>query len=352
MKRALAPGVLVIMLAFSVGCSTKRLLLVTQYEAGSERVEAIKQSIVNRFKAEGASYRLTIFDMDTLSHPTDTWREEMGHMAVIRVHDHDPDVVFVAGDDAARYFAQRLVNRPWRFIFLDVKGDPADYLFTVSVNATGVREKVAVEETFDLIRNLVPSARRVAVLADRSLEGNAVVDQIKAVRDSELHVVIKRAATLAEWLAAVQAVQDEADVLIVASCSSVLLGRNATEAVSRAELLQLTSRLNRLPDFSFWKEAVGPEGVMAAVWVPVAAQADLAGEMAVRMLFYDADISRIRIVSSKKRATAVDLERAKKFGVAVPAALLKPDPKLRERKRNFLERFLGLFMIRRRPPSL
>ena len=353
MKSVGIAAALSVLLLVATGCSHKCLLLVTQYSDDSPRVARMKEAIAGRFKAAGIAHDLFVFNMDTRGRPTDIWREEMGHMAVVRVDAFDPDVVFVAGDDAARYFAQRLVNRPWRFVFFDVKGDPSEYLFTVSTNVTGVRELVPVREMFDLIKALLPKARRVGIIADRSLEGDAVVKQVLAARDADLSVAeVIRAGTLDEWLEGVRRLQTGADVLIIASCGSVLSEPNGERAVPEAELLRRTASVNQLPDFSFSHDAARVGSVLAAVTVPIAAQADLAAEMGVRAVGYGADVFDIRITSSRARARTISMDRARQLGIAVPPAFLKPFPTVERRKRGLLEKFGGFFKRKHRPHAM
>jgi len=353
MKRVATVWALVMLVAVTAGCSTRKALLLTQYPSGSARVEDMKNAIVNRFDSENISYYLTIFNMDTAGHRAESWRKDMAHMAMMRVETYDPDAVFLAGDDVAALLGERLVNKQWRVVFLDVKGNPADYLLAAKLNVTGVRERVPVRETFDLIKRLVPGAERVAVVADESYEGNAVVAQIAEVSYPGLKVVaVKRASILDEWLAAVRSVQEKADVLMVGPCHHVRREAQGERNMAPEDVLRLTAKANRLPDFGFSKEAAEPGALMAAVTVPAAAQADLAAEMALRVMLYGADVSAIRATECKMRRTVVNLNRAREFHIAVPASLMEPGPEVRPRKRNLWERFLGLFRREHRPQEL
>jgi ABC-type uncharacterized transport system substrate-binding protein len=261
--------------------------------------------------------------MGSLSHPTDTWRNEIGRAAQAQVSAVKPDIVFAAGDDAARYFVEPRADMPRKYIFLDLKGDPADYQLAAASNVTGVREGVPIRETFALMQQLAPQARGVAVLADRSLEADAVVRRIEQEEALALRVlIVQRAATLEEWRAALRNVQDKADVLCIAGYRSILAEPNGLEAVPPADLLRITAQENRLPDFSFWEDAVGPEGVLAAVTVPAAAQGRLAAKLAARILYYRQDIATVRIATCIERKTVVSAERAGHIGLTLPPALL------------------------------
>ena len=317
MKRAVIVTLLVSLACLSFGCR-HTALLVTQYPEGAEHVQELIQALKDGFDEQNIWCDIYAFHMDTISHPTEIWRDERGKMAMMTANVYEPDIFFADGDDAARYFVQRAVDTHRKIIFLCVKGEPDAYNFARASNVTGVRELLPVREMFALMRNLVPSARRVAVLADRSLEGDAVLAQIEATEGLPIPIAdVKRVGDVSEWMAAVQDFQTKADVLLIASYNSVLL-EGSYDAVPPKGLLQMTSQANRLPDFSFCKDAVGVNGVMAAVAVPPAAQARKASELAARILSGDEEISSAGIEVCAEATTVISNERATLLGVKVP----------------------------------
>lgn len=319
MKRVILVLVCALLAATCVGCIHKQMLLVTPYPDGTGRVGEIAEALDSGVRGQQFSATLNVFNMNSTGHPTDIWREQMRRMAVVRANALRPGVIFVAGDDAARFFAQGFLARPYNFIFLGVKGDPAEYGFTKALNVTGVREEVPVREAFSLMKRLVPSTRGVGVIADASLEGDAVVQRIQRAADLPIRVVaVRRARTLPEWMAAVSDLQTKADALCIASYRSVLPDEKAREAIAPAELLRMTAEANKLPDFSFWPDAVGLNGVLAAVTVPADAQARIAAKMAIRVMYLDVKTSDIRITSCNARATKISRERAAKLGITIP----------------------------------
>jgi len=179
-----------------------------------------------------------------------------------------------------------------------------------------------------MMKELVPTARTAAVLADQGIEGDVMVAQIrKAAGTLPIRVAeVRRAGTLEEWMAAVRDIQDKADVLCIASYDTVIADPAVRNAVPAADLLSMTSEANRLPDFSFWKEAVGPKGVMAAVTVPVTAQAEIAAKMAVKVLFYRAKIDRLRTETCTARNRIFSPERAAQLGIKPVLAMPPAEP--------------------------
>jgi len=242
MKRIALLSICILAVAASAGCLHKRMLLVTGYPDGTEGIAETASAIETTIRGEYFSVSLDVFNMNATGHPTDIWRDQMARMAVVRTSAMEPAVVFVSGDAAARYFAQRLIDRPVNFIFLGLKGDPADYGFNKALNATGVREELAVKEAIALMAKIAPSARGVAVLADRSLEGDAVVKQVRAATGTAIPVVdIRQAGTLTEWMAALKDLQTKADVLCIGSYRSVLPDEKSKEAVPPSDVMRSSS---------------------------------------------------------------------------------------------------------------
>ena len=330
MKTLVRLLICIVLACVCVGCAQKRVLVVSQYGDENYRVREVIEVFRKTARAENMMANVKYFNMNTISHPTETWRDEMGRMAVVRAHALEPDLIFVVGDEAARYFAQRLVGTTKRFVFLCVRGDPADYRFTTALNVIGVREEVPVQEAFAMMKELVPTARTAAVLADQGIEGDVVVAQIqKAAGTLPIRVVaVRRAGTVEEWMAAVRDLQDKADVLCIASYDTVIADPEVRNAIPAADLLSMTAEANRLPDFSFWKEAVGPKGVMAALTVPVTAQAEIAAKMAVKILFYRAKIERLRTETCTARDRILSTERAAQLGInpVLAAPPTEPEP--------------------------
>jgi ABC-type uncharacterized transport system substrate-binding protein len=321
MRKALALVICAVVVACLSGCAAKTLLLVTEYPDGSPRVAEMEKAITRVFRFENMPFDLVVYNMDVSARDSDIWREQVGHNAMMRVLAFKPTLTFVAGDEAAKYFAQRMVDQPRKMIYLDIEAPPSTYKLTSSRFVTGVVEETPVREAFQLMRDLLPQARGVAVLSDKSLEGNAVVAKIRLMGELPIPVVdIRQVDTLGDWMAAIQDLQGKADALCVVSYHALLKNAEGPETVPAAEVMALTSKINRLPDFSFRKEAVGADGVMAAVAVPAGTQAVLAARMAVRALYYGDKIGDMRPAVCSQYETITSPERAAQLGVTLPAA--------------------------------
>src|SRR3990170_3328531 len=81
------------------GCAPTQLLLVTQYPDGTPRAAEMAESIRKAFVAEHAFFQLTVFNMNAINRPSEIWKSERGHMAVLQIDSVKPHMVFVAGDD-------------------------------------------------------------------------------------------------------------------------------------------------------------------------------------------------------------------------------------------------------------
>jgi len=284
-------------------------------------VKAIKKEM----KSENVPFYLNVFNMDLESRASDTWREQRGHMAVVRADDFKANVVLVAGDDAAKYFAERVVGKHIHVVYFDLAGAPAAYKLDNVEAATGVIQDIPVAESFAAMKQLAPKAERVAVLSDASLEGNALVARIKTAKDLPLRVTeVRIASTRDEWAAALRDLQTKADVLCIGGYSQVLAAKGNSATVPPADILALTSETSRMPDFAFRKEAVGAKGVMLSVFVPLEAQARTATRMATDLLYYNVEPAKVPVRVVSERGMVVNSDRAAQVGVSVPADLKIP----------------------------
>jgi ABC-type uncharacterized transport system substrate-binding protein len=319
MKR-IAPFAAAALLTCSfVGCAPKSLLLVTQYPDDSPRVAEAVASIRARMGGENVPFALTVCNANLVGQTSEVWRGDMLRLAVANMHASEPAMVFVQGDLAARDFVPKATELSRRVIFFDVVGDPAAYKLTDSIMVTGISAPAPVAELFALMKQIVPSARSAAVLADKSIVGDAVVAQIQQAQGLPIQVTqVKRAGTMDEWMTAVKDIQGQADVLVIASYWEVLKDARGRATAPAPEILLATSRANKLPDFSFWKEAVGPNGVLGAVTVPVSTQARLAARAASMVMYYGEDFRDEPILACPDRATITNADRAMQLGVRLP----------------------------------
>jgi hypothetical protein len=302
-----------------VGCAPRSLLLVTQYPDDSPRVAEAVDSIRTRMGGENQPFVLTVCNTNMVGQESEVWRTQMSRVAVANIHASDPCIVFVQGDLVAREFAPKAIELSRKVIFFDIAGDPTAYNLTNPAQATGITAPAPVAALFALMKQVVPSARGAAVLADKSIEGDAIVAQIDQAGGLPIKVVqVKRAGTMDEWTAAIKEVQSQADVLVIASYSEVLKDASGSATVPAPEILLATSQANKLPDFSFSKEAVGPNGVLGAAWVPISTQAQRAAKIAAMVLYYDEDFRDEPIRPCEACATTTNADRAMQLGVKLP----------------------------------
>jgi len=324
MKSAIRFAAVLLACSF-VGCAPKSLLLVTQYPDDSPRVAEAVAAIRARMGGENVPFALTVCNTDMVGQESPIWRAERNHLAVAHIDAAEPCIVFVQGDLVARDFAPKAIERSMKVIFFDIAGDPAAYKLTDPAQATGITAPAPVAELFALMKEVVPSARSAAVLADKSIEGDVIVAQIDRASDLPIKVVqVKRAGTMDEWMTAIKDVQGQADVLVIASYSEVLKDASGSATVPGPEILLATSRANKLPDFSFAKEAVGPNGVLGAVSVPISAQARMAARIAAMVLYYGEDFRDEPIRDCQNRATTTNADRAMQLGVKLPETTVAP----------------------------
>lgn len=321
MKRMIQWAGLALAALVLTGCTTRRVYLVTEYAPGSPEATRIEQAIRDELAREQKPIYFYAEHMNTLGQPNDIMREHVADATVTRVRGFKgmPDAIIIAGDDAAKYFAQPILDYRTRFIYMDLKGSPAAYGLEGRQNVTGIPAQVPVAQAFARMKALAPQAKTVGVLADKSLEADAILAQIAATPNLPMAVVTRQAGTLDEWMAALRELQDQADVLCVASYSSVLAKPDDLNALTPEDVLTSTAQFNtKLPDFAFCQDAVSPAGVMLGVYVPQDVQARIATAAAVNSVLVGMPINMVPM-GAPGVAEKFSPEKAQKFGYAAEA---------------------------------
>lgn len=145
---------------------TKRVLLVHSYHTGYPWVDAITQGVKRALPS--SSVDLQVFYMDTKRKTSDVWKTQAGQAARKVVSEWQPDVVIAADDNAQQYLAKDYAGRPApQFVFCGVNAEPQDYGYPAP-NVTGVLERPHFKASIDLLREVCPGVKRLALVTDNS----------------------------------------------------------------------------------------------------------------------------------------------------------------------------------------
>ena len=262
-----------------------------------------------------------VFQMDTKRRSDPEWKRAVGGQARELLDAWKPDLVYTSDDDAQAYVAARYVNGPIPFVFSGVNADPQKYGFVGSTNVTGVVEHEHFVESVALLRQIVPAARRIAVILDDSPMWDPVVQRMKAqlpglgVSVTSWDVV----KTFRQYKERMKHLEGEVDA--VALVGIFTFKDDAGQNVPYQEVLRWTAENSRLPDLSFWKDRV-LHGTLTAVSVSGYEQGLAAGKIARGILAEGRSPASYPMKSSARGEPLVSLARANALGIRVKTGVL------------------------------
>ena len=265
-------------------------------------------------------YEVLEMDMKRRSEPA--WREEISMRALERIESWQPDLVYTNDDYAQEYVVQRYPANGVPFVFSAVNSNPQRYGFDRRRDVTGVLEQEHYVETLNLLREIVPGARRIAVLMDKDPTWNGVKARMQVAFAGlpDLEVVSwDTLMTYDDYKHRVLEYQNKVDALAVLGVFN--LKDEQGRDVPFETVLRWTTENSKLPDFSFWTSRV-ELGTLVSVSVSGHEQGRLAGEMAREILVDGRSPDAIPMRPTLKGQPAVSLARARLLGIQIPSSTL------------------------------
>jgi len=225
--------------------------------------------------------------------------------------DRDVKLIFTIGSPATQMMAE--VERSKPIIFSAVTDLEALGLSNASLNMTGCRDGVNVNETVSLVRTLVPDARTVALLSNPS-ELNSVV-QVSQLRSAfqnqgmeviEIGVYQESEASTATVIAA-----NKSDVIVTPTDNLVA----ATVTVIARQALRLKTPLIVSDNL------LVPQGPLAAKGVDYGSSGQRAGAMAAKILRGEATAKEIPIEDPVASSITINTSTLSSLQLSVPDGL-------------------------------
>ena len=263
-----------------------------------------------------------VFQMDTKRRSGEDWKRAVAGQARELIDAWKPDLVYTSDDDAQAYVAARHVNGPIPFVFSGVNADPRKYGFVGSTNVTGVVEHEHFVESVALLRQIVPAARRIAVILDDSPMWDPVVQRMKARLPGLPGVSVTSwdvVRTFRQYKERMKHLEGEVDA--VALVGIFTFKDDAGQNVPYQDVLRWTAENSRLPDLSFWKDRV-LHGTLSAVSVSGYEQGMAAGKIARGILAEGRSPASYPMKPSVRGEPLVSLARANALGIRVKTGVL------------------------------
>ena len=295
----------------------QKVLLVHSYHTGYPWVDAITQGAKRALA--GSHAELEILYMDTKRKTSEEWKHQAGKRADDVVAEWQPDVVITADDNAQQYFAKNYAGRVSpQFVFCGVNAKPEKYGYPAS-NITGVLERPHYAETLRQLQQLVPDAKRVALLSDDSPTSAGAIEFIKGQTAPLELVSCDTPSSFADWQHAVRRCQDSADVIAIYTYHTVKR-TGGDESMDPKEVMSWTVANSRIPIVGFLIVTVD-DGALCGYLESGVEHGFRAGNIALELLGGKRAVD-IPLVTALEGQSMLNMATARNLGIEVPQEVI------------------------------
>jgi len=158
-----------------------------------------------------------VFKMDVNRHSSAEAKAERARLALERIQQWKPDLVYLSDDDAVAGVAGPLAGSATPLVFSGVNRGLAEHGLSGAANVTGVLEREHVVETLRLLRALAPGVRRLAVISDGVGYWDTVIARVRerlAQVDGLELVSLDRVASFADYQQRMRRYDTQADAVL------------------------------------------------------------------------------------------------------------------------------------------
>ncbi|MCK9375650.1 MAG: hypothetical protein M0P73_05820 [Syntrophobacterales bacterium] len=276
------------------------------------------------FKAalQGLDIEYKVFQMDMKRRTGEAWKQEASRAARELIDSWKPDLVYTSDDYAQKYVAEYYLNQKLPFVFSGVNADPSSYGFVGSTNITGVLEEEHIVETIRLLRQIVPTVNKIAIIYDDDPTWPPVLARIKKSLPhlQGLNIISwDLIHTFAQFKQRIVELQKEVDA--IGFLGIFTFKDEHGNNVSYKTVCRWVLDHSNLPDFSFWEDRIA-YGTLCAVNVSEYEQGYAAGQIARGILVEGRSPASYPMKPTVKGVPMVNLLRAKKLGIRIKTGIL------------------------------
>lgn len=291
----------------------------TPWEFTDEQVRGFKDAL------SGLKVEYKDFYMDAKRKSSNEDKERSSSQARELIDTWKPDLVYTNDDDAQQYVARYYVNKTIPFVFSGVNKEPQDYGFVGSENVAGILERFYFIETVELLRNIVPSIHRIAVISDDAPMWATEIERAKKLvaenyKDNEIEFICwDRTSTFSEYKDKIIEYQSKADAIVL--FGQFTLKDEKGDWAPFADVQKWVVENSKLPDAAFADDRV-KNGTLAAMAVSAYEQGRLAGEIARGILTEGKSPSAYSFQKSSRGKPMINIKRANLLGIKVNSTIL------------------------------
>jgi len=309
----------VLLLVSMVGGAQARhkVLLVFSYHPEYSWVIEETRGVEDVLKDKGITTEK--FYLDTKRKTSEEWKKKVAEDAVKEIEQFKPDLVMVFDDNACELVAKKYIGKTLPFVFCGMNGEPEDYGFPAE-NITGVIERHHLKESIELLKRLVPDAKKSVLLSDNSPTSQKFVAEMNKTTLPIDMYAFYTTNDFDNWKAKLKDLQSTVDVLGLYLYHTIK-EKNGKVSLPSEDVLGWTLQNSKIPEFTFSDFTVR-DGALCGVVVSGYAQGKAAAEMTLTILA-GASPANIPIECPKEGIPMINEKRAKELNIRIPEDVLK-----------------------------
>lgn len=315
MKKLLIIMVGVLLLALVPGCAkqNEKVLLIFSYSADYAWVIDETRGVEEVFS--GRAVDIEKIYLDTKTNTSEAWMTKVAAEAVQKIDEYKPDLVMVFDDNACELVARQYIGKSLPFVFCGMNGEPADYGFPAK-NITGVVERHHLEATLELLSQLKPGLKKLAIMSDASETSMGFMAGIQQETPSIEVTEYFTTNDFNTWKAKIEELQTTVDAIGI-YVYHTLKDKGGETSLPPEDVLGWTLANNKLPDFAFSDFTV-KDGILCGVTESGYEQGKAAAKIAVRILDGEKP-GDIPIERPAKGVKMVNEARVAELNITIPA---------------------------------
>jgi len=263
-----------------------------------------------------------VFEMDTKNFSTEEQKLQKANEAKDLIESWKPDLLYTNDDDAQEYVARHYVGTSLPIVFSAVNKEPEVYGFQGAPNVTGVLEREHFIENVNLLLEIVPDAKKIAVIFDDDPNWESTEkrmrEKIPQIKDVSF-VSWDYIGSYEQYKSRIRELQTEVEA--IALLGIFTFKDEKGQNVPYRTVLEWTAENSKLPDFSFWKDRV-TYGTLSVVSVSGYDQGYEAGLLAREILVNGKSPDSLPIRNSMKGEPLINKARADDLGIRLKSRTL------------------------------
>jgi ABC-type uncharacterized transport system substrate-binding protein len=270
----------------------------------------------------GLNIQYYVMQLDAKRKSDEVLRQQITKEICDTINVAKPDLLYASDDVAQECVSKKYVNSQMPVVFSAVNELPEIYGFKGSKNVTGVVEKIHFTATVHLLKELVPSVRKVAILCDTGAMWPSIIEEMKQNESRLPNVKVVSydvISTFEEFQQRVTAYQTQVDAIGFLGVFEFKDQNGAN--VDIVTVMKWLRANSTLPDFSFWEDRV-VKGTLCSVSISAYEQGYQAGLYARQILVDGKSPSEIPMVPTEKGVPLINLAAAQRLNIKPSADLL------------------------------